>query len=397
MWSPTPLMFSAVSLVIFLALLGCAEAGVGEGPIQLEVTAVPVTVEDADLVQVSDLRTDPEGRTWVLTRYPPLVRVYGEDGAREAAFGELGDGPREFNAAWALVAGGDAGIGVVDNRRWTLRYFAPDGTLRLEQEIEGDFTFPAEIRDVYYGDLGWTWDVAGGLLQDRYPPPPAGMPMQMQQAYDFWAAELVFVPDDGGEPRTLVTFADFATFDPEEEPAPRPLSAGPLWDLCSGDEFVFHTGATSELIRLGMDGNVRSRSNVELPMGSPDVELVTDWMVEVISGLQPMPGDTPEALRERAGMIAQMAEPHLESTLPPTRLRCDDRGWVWIQLFDMEHDRRGYAREWVVLDEEGSLTATVTFPEGFHPMRFGADRVVGVVRDELEVETVGWIPTPDLR
>ncbi len=397
MWRPTPWMRSAVPFVILLVLWGCAEADVDEEPVELEVTAVPAIVDDTDLVQVSDLRTDPEGRTWVLTRYPPLVRVYDADGIREAAFGELGDGPGEFSAAWALVAGGDAGIGVVDNRRWTLRYFAPDGSLRSEREIEGDFAFPVEIRDVYYGDLGWTWDVDGGLLQDRYPPPPAGMPMQMQQAYDFWAAELVLVPDDGGEPSTLVTFADFTTFDPEEQPVPRPLSAGPLWDLCPGDEFVFHTGATSELIRLGMDGDVRSRSHVDLPMGSPDVELVTEWMVEVISGIQPMPGDTPEALRERAGMIAQMAEPHLEPTLPPTRLRCDDGGRIWIQLFDMEHDRRGYARQWIVLDEEGSLVATVTFPEGFHPMRFGADRVVGVVRDELEVETVGWIPTPDLR
>jgi hypothetical protein len=394
---PTRAVLRTVGFLMLLFPWGCAEVDSDEGPVELEVSDVPVTVDDADLVQVTDLRTDLEGRIWVLTRYPPLVRVYAPDGARQAAFGELGNGPGEFNAAWALVGGGDAGIGVMDNRRWSLRYFAPDGTLRSERAIEGDFSFFPEVRDLYYGDLGWVWAVDGGLLQDRYPPPPPGRPMQMQQAYDFWAAELVFSPDDEGEPRTLVSFSDFAVWDPEEEPAPRPLSAGPLWDLCPGEEFVFHSGAAAELVRLGMDGQVRTRSRVDLPLGSPDVELLTEWMVEVLSGVQPMPGDTPDALRERAGMVAQMAAPHFEPTLPPTRLRCDDGGRVWIQLFDMEHDRRGYAREWVVLDEDGTLLAKVTFPEGFHPMRFEADRVVGVVRDELDVETVGWLPAPALR
>jgi hypothetical protein len=368
------------------------EAG-GESS-RIVVDRAPVAVDDPDLVQVADVRTDREGRTWVLTRHPPLVRIYDADGRRTAAFGEPGGGPAEFGEASILVEGHEDGVGVVDSRRETVRYYAPDGTLLEERSLESGVFLPAQIREVYFGDLGWSWRVEGGFLQDRYPPPPQGMPMQMQQAWDFWAAELVFVPDDGGEPRSLVRLSDFSDFSHEEPPTPRPLSAGPLWDLCPGDELALHTGAAGEVVRFGVDGRVRHRSAVDLPLDPPSRDLVVDWMVSVISGTPDAPD--PEILRERAGMIAELAEPTFEPTLPPTRLRCDSEGRVWIQLFDLENDTRGYGREWVVVEPEGRVAAEVVFPPRFHPLRFGPDRVVGVIRDALDVETVGWVPTPAL-
>lgn len=380
----------------FLLLSACADRASegGSEPAYIEVAEAPTLVDDADLVQIRDLRIDAENRIWVLSRHAPLVRVYGSDGGRIAAFGELGQGPEEFRAPSHLIEIGGSGMGVLDAGHSNIRAFAADGTLLEAQEVAMEFRLPLAMRDIYFGDLGWTWAVEGGFLQDRYPPPPAGGPMQLQQAYDFWAGELVLLPEDGGEPRTVLTLADYSTFSPDEPPAPRPLSAGPLWDLCPGDEFVLHTGATSELVRVGMDGSVRRRDPVQLPLGPVDGDILLDWMVAALSTQPPMPGDTPEALRGRASAVAEMAEPNLEPTVPPTRLRCDPRGRVWIQLFDMDHDRRGYAREWTVVGAEGELLAHVTFPEGFHPIRFGTDRVVGIVRDEFDAETVGWVPLP---
>lgn len=396
---PTPAFLFILAFLVSLAACGDrapdgdrATDG-GQGPVALEVTEAPVTVDDDDLVHVGDVVTDADGRTWVLTPYPPLIRIYDPDGTRRAAFGEPGGGPEEFGAAWAFVQDPD-GVGVMDTRRGSVRVYDPDGTLVGQRRVEGGPTLPLEARGVYFGDLGWTWRVEGGLLQDRYPPPPAGAPMQMQQAWDFWAADLVFIPDDGGEPRTLVTFSDFSGFSRDDPPAPRVLSAGPLWDLCGDDEFVFHTGAASEVVRIGLDGSVRSRAHVELPLAPLDREIVSEWLVGVISQLPPMPGDTPEAMRERARLVVERSEPYFEATVPPTRLRCDPEGRVWIQLFDLDDDSRGYARDWVVVGREGEILAEVTFPRGFFPVRIGSDRVTGVVRDEFDVETVGWVPTP---
>ena len=388
---PLPALFAAIMCAL-LSLPACdAQPDEGEAYEEIQVTDSPITVLDDDLVHVADLRVDGSGHTWVLTRYEPLVRVYDTEGRQVAGFGQPGGGPAEYGVASALVEG-ELGMGVMDPQRQRVRYYAPDGGFIEERPVEGGPRFPQEIREVYFGDLGWTWEVPDGFLQDRYPPPPAGAPMQLQQAYDFWAAELILLPHDGSDPRTVVTFSDFSTFSPDDPPAPRPLSAGPLWDLCPDHEFVFHTGGAGEVVRVGLDGDVRSRHPVELPLEPPDRSLLVDWMVEVLSGVQGMPGDTPEALRERAEAVAEMAEPYLEPTVPPTRLRCDAAGRAWIQLFGMDHDRRGYARDWVVVDREGTLTARVTFPVGFHPMRFEAERIVGVVRDELDVETVGWVP-----
>jgi hypothetical protein len=395
--------FLVMSVTIGLAACGDpGAAGPGAGPEMLDVTDLPATVQDEDLALVRDIRLDAEGRVWVLSGHPPFVRIYEEDGARVAAFGQPGGGPAEFGAAWALVPPvrnaveeGADGMGVFDNRRGTIRTFAPDGTILAEERLDTFTPLPPDTRQVFFGDLAWVWRVEGGLLQDRYPAAPEVGPMPMSQAYDFWQAELAFLPDDGGEPRTLVSFPEVVDLPDEEGPAVRPLSAGPLWDLCPGGEFVVLTRAVPELIRVGLDGRILSRDPVELSLAPLDQGLLVDWMVSVLSQLQPMPGDTPEGMRYRAEAAAERAADYMDPTVPPTRLRCDPDGRVWIQLFDMEDDRRGYARDWVVVDSEGELVAEVTFPVGFHPMRFGSERIVGVVRDELDVETVGWLPFPE--
>lgn len=392
-----------LALPVLLALAGCGDPdpGAGTGPEVLEVTAEPAAVQDEDLALVRDLREGDQGRIWVLSGHPPFVRIYDGNGTRISAFGEPGGGPGEFGVAWALVppppGAPEEAMGVFDNRRGTIRTFAPDGTVVAEERLDTFVPLPPDVRQVFFGDLAWVWRVEGGLLQDQYPPVPDAGPMPMQQASDFWIGELVFTPDgEGSEPETRLVLSDVLELPADEPRVPRPLAAGPLWDLCPGGELILHTGAASEVVRVGLDGQVLSRHRVDLPLEELSEGLLAEWMISVISQLQPMPGDTPEAMRERAEAIAAQAAPHLDPHVPPTRLRCDPQGRAWIQLFDMEHDRRGYAREWVVLDGDGDVIAHVTFPAGFHPVRFGSERVLGVLRDELDVETVGWVQTPAL-
>lgn len=197
----------------------------------------------------------------------------------------------------------------------------------------------------------------------------------------------------------MARLAELAGIEPRpgNQPSqPRVLAAGPLVDVCPSGEILIHTGAGSELVRLDLDGSVRSRSPLDLPLPANSMETMVTWLTNVSETLDPGPMDTREALRERSRMVAEMSEPFMEERVPPTRLRCDGEGRAWIQLFDLDDDPRGYAREWVLLDTEGAALAHVTFPPGFSPLHFGPDRITGILRDEFELEVAGWVATPSV-
>jgi len=43
---------------------------------------------------------------------------------------------------------------------------------------------------------------------------------------------------------------------------------------------------------------------------------------------------------------------------------------------------------WLVIDPDGGVLETVDLPEGLRPTDIGEDDVVGVVRDELDIQRV---------
>jgi hypothetical protein len=63
----------------------------------------------------------------------------------------------------------------------------------------------------------------------------------------------------------------------------------------------------------------------------------------------------------------------------------DDLGNLWVGLFNRDRSR---ASEWVVFDGSGRMIANASVPAGLTPTHFGLDFVVGVWKDQTEVETV---------
>jgi hypothetical protein len=61
----------------------------------------------------------------------------------------------------------------------------------------------------------------------------------------------------------------------------------------------------------------------------------------------------------------------------------DDAGNIWVEAFRMNDDTPAH---WLVFDPAGQLLATITMPDRFRPLQFGADFVLGVARDDLGVE-----------
>ena len=76
----------------------------------------------------------------------------------------------------------------------------------------------------------------------------------------------------------------------------------------------------------------------------------------------------------------------IPDTLPAFQaLQVDEVGWLWAEVYDFDSSR---PREWVVFDPEGRAHATVQTPPGLEVQWIGRDAVLGVWRDEFEVEYV---------
>jgi hypothetical protein len=94
--------------------------------------------------------------------------------------------------------------------------------------------------------------------------------------------------------------------------------------------------------------------------------------------------ETPAARRA----VSESAElrPRPEARPAFDRFVGDRLGYVWIAPF---RPARGRPVPWLVLDVTGGgILGAVELPEGLRPMDIGEDWVLGVMRDELEVERV---------
>lgn len=79
-----------------------------------------------------------------------------------------------------------------------------------------------------------------------------------------------------------------------------------------------------------------------------------------------------------------------DQTLPAiSDLLVDDIGNIWAEEYDVDRDR---PRSWSVFDREGAWIAIAELPARFKPFHIGGDFVLGVIRDELEVERVELYP-----
>jgi hypothetical protein len=77
--------------------------------------------------------------------------------------------------------------------------------------------------------------------------------------------------------------------------------------------------------------------------------------------------------------------PHREYPAPYDRLLADRGGRVWVQHTRRPHESR---HTWTVFDPGGQWLGNIAMPGGFSPFDVGNDYVLGVWRDDLEIEHV---------
>lgn len=142
---------------------------------------------------------DAAGLTYVLCQGDSRVRVFDADWTEAGAFGAPGEGPGEFEQAWALVvAGGE--VRVFQPYRQIV--FALDGTWLRTDRTDHYVTAAAAVGDESWvlvpghGRLGVRLDAGGATVGDFGPANPHRRPAERQDR-DHWNMVWRLLPRDG--------------------------------------------------------------------------------------------------------------------------------------------------------------------------------------------------------
>ena len=321
-----------------------------------------------ELDGIGSVRRLPSGSVAVFNGGTGEVRVFGSDGVHLRSFGGQGDGPGEFRGGGRIrTLPGDT-IAVWDTRLRRVTVFDPTGEVVRTQRPDG--VGPRSEFAGYY-------DGGRMLVVIRDIAPMATEFAQRFASYLLYGESGALIDSLPRQPGTFTGPLGIALFGPGSGPA----QGGRLFGEATvtvGDRsgFWVATQKSEEIVRYALDG--RLTTIVRWPaedrvVGPDDADLELERMIAR--------GGNPEAItRLHNAMPVSELFPAYDEVL----VGIDESAWV------KEFERPGHAGPvlWRVFGTDGVLTATVEIPSGLDVHEVGSDFVLGVVRDELDVQYV---------
>lgn len=320
------------------------------------------------LGEVRDLLVDDADFIYVLESQAQEIRVFGSDGAWVRTIGHEGEGPGELKNAAAMGWGPDSLLRVIDYGNARISDFRRDGTFVTSHRQPGGF--------VMYPWPG-VFEQDGGLVNVA----PA------MRDGEFEAVLVRLSP--GLEPTDTLTIPEY---DGDQESfelssdgghimASVPFGAGLSWDLDPRGYFwIARNTATYEVSQVGLVGD--TLLTIRRPVQSHQVT-----RAEVDSAIATMKWFT-----DQGGKIDRARFP---STKPAIgRVLAPGDGRVYVVPITDEFGS-GYLTTGSfldVFDPSGRFLGRLALPRGMRLSNpepvFDGDRVVAVVRDELDVPYV---------
>ncbi len=388
----TDTILPAGALLLAGALLvGCdgpgGEAGEWDVDPREAVAGTPVEVDPQPLAVVGESPGDPtqeldrvvspfllpDGRIGVPVRGIPAIRIYAADGTFLEELGRPGEGPGEFRYLSSGWSQGDTVVAFdMDTRRVT-RFPPGEGpeTVTLEPGPPADLVVPGSGQE---------------------------------EAGEWITVGVAFVGEDGRD-RTV-----FHRFGPDGRHlgmvaeiggfirGPTPSGGGGPIALSPRAVFAGHGGA----LFLGETLTPR----IQVRDGDGELLREVRWAVEgapTREEARDRVADSAARLRGEGDPAAEAAlrDGVLGSPLPPSLpawggLLVDPLGFLWVRPYDpLLHatplgglTSPGPGGEWLVFTPDGDPAGRVAVPDELTPAWIGEDRVVGIRRDALGVESV---------
>jgi hypothetical protein len=307
------------------------------------------------------------------------VRIYDADGRHLRSFGGRGGGPGEFETLFLVRPSRGDSIAAWDSRQRRLTVFDPEGAVGRVLTVEGvpGWLVPA---------LGWFDD--GSLVVS-----PGMTPQALMEAESGLRREirtyLRVDPEGGidtlaiGPGRDEVVYHEGTSFGTREV-----LFGRDAYAALRGDELVTGESGHFAIAHLGPDGITRRMTRlIGKPRPVSDAEL--DEARERVR----------EARRESARRMAEQFGRPVEEDRSPVQhrdaypffdaLELDTGGNLWVRV--PAPGGAGGAtmpRTWQVFDADGAWLGAVETPAGLRVTDIGDGHVLGVVRDDFDVEYV---------
>ena len=193
---------------------------------------------------------------------------------------------------------------------------------------------------------------------------------------------------DTGVADTVATY-DWVPFRPPDGTPENPFSHFGIVKA-TGGEFLYGRTDTPELVWHRPDGSIR-----QIVRWEPDLVYPTEehWDIFAADLRETAPEYNPHARTEEAIeelITSMLAGYRLEPDEPLPLFMvpiADDAGRVWLGRFTVASDR-GAAPSYTVLSPEGHWLGSVDVPDGLRVLDVAGGRVLGVVKDEVDVESV---------
>lgn len=323
-----------------------------------------------------------DGRIAVADMGSSEVRLFDESGRHFASIGGAGDGPGEFRQITALHRLAEDEL-AVENRSHRVQIFGADGSLRRAVTIG---TISSELDPILFHEnppasvrvVGWLHD--GSFVGWRSTQPTLTETRTFEQAETLQHTYSRFGPQ--GEDVEEVLSLPGTTFHPH--PMGVILSsvfASSLYTGISGDHLVIGGSGSGEVKWYSLAGGLQRVARLPWPRRP-----VSDDMVErYVTGSAPPLNEA--LVRGRT----------FEQSLPAfSDLMVDPLGNVWLRRYEVDHAFTtmqyvrtvGVPSEWVVLDPAGRWLGEVQTPAQFTVLEIGSDHVLGLRRDEFDVEFI---------
>ena len=313
-----------------------------------------------EFYRARSVKQRPDGSLAVADRGSQEVRVFSETGEFRGSFGGPGEGPGEFVNLWRIESAGDTLL-ALDRRRVTV--VAPD--LALVRT----FDLWERAGSLHYlgGGRILTVSASPGLAEA----PATGL---IRSAEVLTLADLEGVEsDDIGETPGSESYVSVG----ENYASGAPLFGKTSHVAVLGQRIFRGSSDAMQVEELDMTGSpVRILRIPGYPLDLSDARIAAEREAR----LEELPSAAPPFIRQ---LVEDLPAP---ATRPAyADMLVDPSGTIWLELHRgvSERDR---PQEWLILDADGTWLGTVDVPDRFVVMEVRMDMMLGVWRDELDVE-----------
>ena len=337
-----------------------------------------------------------DGRIVVANDFSELL-LFGPDGDFQRSFGREGDGPGEFKRIGAIGVGNSDTLLVFDRFHSRISVFDSDGELAGTTALDAGAPVGARMQA---GPLAGGWTAQGRFVASRsiyeLPRLAANSPRQVTPMDTIYtsrptAAELFFFDAAGtvvSKVSDLMGTEKARLLEWETNVSSISLSSiqvdvsflKTLEVAVASNVVAFGNTAKYEIRLLNSEG--QEVATIRRP-GEPSEVTETDrerWIEDRLTGI----GD-PKTRRSRRSLLETL---ELPTTVPQFRsLAIQEGGRIWVEEFRIPAEANGPST-WQVYDSAGAHLGEAVLPAGFRPFSITRDEVMGLWRDELDVEFI---------